>query len=289
MNAKQTATSALILLQLFTADAFAKENKRRDDAARAKEAELESVMDITALAAPQCFTSGSGVTFLKVCITERGNISHFEAPAGKVHLQVREGYVLCSSFFQTKGVHGFDAGSAELGWTTPTVSQPGGPGTLPLIITRDSFDGLVQLKQTFNIVPGDREISVKMDVKNRSAVATLPKVILDRYFDGDINGQTASEYDVTDQSVWGLPKSGAVRSNGLMLTQAATAVATFTFAEVQTFQDWNPNGTSFQFARQCQGPSQFFRDADSVGRVTTSLGDIAPGQTKSVTYRYHGI
>jgi hypothetical protein len=108
MNAKYSVASALVLLQLGALGTFAKEGRKGDAAARAKEAELQDVIAVTALATPQCFTSASGVTFLKVCITERGNISHFEAPAGKVHLQVREGYVLCSSFFETKGVHGFD-------------------------------------------------------------------------------------------------------------------------------------------------------------------------------------
>jgi hypothetical protein len=138
-------------------------------------AQERCTVQVVAALAPQCFTSGSDATFLKVCITERGNISHFEAPAGKVHLQTREGYILCSNFFETRGVHGFDAGTAELGWTAPTVTQPGGPGTFPLIITRNSFDGLVQLKQTFKVIPAEREVYVTMAVKNRSTVATLPR------------------------------------------------------------------------------------------------------------------
>ena len=266
-----------------------KDKPKQEDAQKKEE---QDALDLQALAtlAPQCFTRGSGATFLKVCITERGNISHFEAPAGKVHLRTREGYVLCSSFFQTLGVHGFDAGSAEQGWTAPTISQPGGPGTLPLIITRNSFDGLVQLKQTFKVIPGEREVYVTMAVKNRSTVAKLPNVFLERYFDGDINGQTSNRYDRTsNQSVWGLPASGADQSNGLMLTQAPSDVVIFSFPGPQTFEDWNPNGTSLQFARQCRGPAQFFQGQDMVGRVSTSIGDIAPGQTKSVTYRYHGI
>ena len=256
-----------------------------------QEKEEKEALDMQGFAvlAPQCFTSGSGFTFLKVCITQRGNISHFESPAGSVHLQTREGYVLCSNFFETVGVHGFDAGSAEEGWAAATVSQPGGPGTLPLVITRNSLDGLVQLKQTFNVIPGEREVSVTMAVKNRSAASTLPKVVVDRYFDGDINGLTLNRYAATARSVWGLADP-LNQSAGLSLALAPSAVAIASAPKVQTFADWNPTSGGSRFARQCGGSSQSLAgEADRVGRITTGIGDIAPGQTKSVTYRYHGI
>lgn len=296
---RRSMTGTLIALLLAASGpAGAQENQRQvwQDRQKQEKEEIEA-LDMQGLAAlevatlaPQCFTSGSGETFLKVCITERGNISLFESPAGKVHLNTREGYILCSNRLATLGVHGFDAGTAQLGWAAPIVSQPGGPGTLPLIITRNSFDGVVELKQTFKVVPAEREVNVTMAVKNRSTLATLPKVVLDRYFDGDINGETSNNYDRTGASVWGLPGSatGSTANNGLMLTQAPSAVVIFpSDGSPQRFVDWNPNGTSLQLARQCRGPSQFFERDDSVGRVSLSLGDIAPGQTKSVTFRYH--
>jgi hypothetical protein len=286
---------ALLLAATGAADAQENEGQSPEDRQKQKKEE-KAALDAQGLAAmglaalaPQCFTSGSGATFLKVCITERGNISHFEAPAGKVHLQTREGYVLCSDFFGPRGVHGFDAGGAQQGWTASTVSQPNGPGKLPLIITRNSSDGLVQLKQTFKVLAGEREVSVTMAVKNRSAVAQLPDVRLDRYFDGDINGQTSNRYDVTNQSVWGLPEFGADEPNGLMLTQAPSAVVNFSVPQFHRFRDWDPNGDSSQFARECGDGQSLFNDTDLVGQVSTSIGDIAPGKTKTVTYRYHGI
>jgi hypothetical protein len=288
MNAKQTATSALILLQLVTADAFAQGAKGGDAAARAKEAELQNVLDFTALAAPQCFTSGSGATFLKVCITERGNISHFESPAGRVHLQAREGYVLCSNFFESQGVHGFDAGIAEAGWFLPTVSQPGGPGTLPLIITRNSIDGLLQLKQTFKVIPGEREVEVTMAVKNVSST-TVPNVIVDRYFDGDLDNTAKNVYDGVSQSVWGKSLIDPNTNNGLMLTLAPSSIVFHSEPHQQLFTGWNPLGTSLQLARVCRGNSTFASGQDYVGRLSNFIGDILPGHTKSVTFRYHRI
>jgi hypothetical protein len=299
MMMRRSMTGTLIALLLAASgQAGAQENQRQAwQDGQKQEKEEKEALDMQGLAAlevatlaPQCFTSGSGATFLKVCITERGNISLFESPAGKVHLNVREGYILCSNRLATRGVHGFDAGSAQVGWAAPTVSQPGGPGTLPLIITRNSFDGVVELKQTFKVVPAEREVNITMAVKNRSTQATLPKVVLDRYFDGDINGETQNFYDRTGESVWRLPGSaiGSTGNNGLMLTQAPSAVVIFPSSGTpQRFVDWNPNGTSLQLARQCAGVSQFFDRDDSVGRVSLSLGDIAPGQTKSVTFRYH--
>jgi hypothetical protein len=246
---------ALLLAATGAVDAHENEGQSPEDRQKQEKEEKEALdaqglaaMGLAALA-PQCFTSGSGATFLKVCITERGNISHFEAPAGQVHLQTREGYVLCS----------------------------------------DSLDGLVQLKQTFKVLAGEREASVTMAVKNRSAVAKLPDVRLDRYFDGDINGQTSNRYDVTNQSVWGLPEFGADDPNGLMLTQAPAPVVNFSVPQFHRFRDWDPNGDSSQFARECGDGQSLFNDTDLVGQVSTSIGDIAPGQTKSVTFRYHGI
>jgi hypothetical protein len=302
MTMKRFVPSTLIALVLAAGGlAAAQDHQResREDRPKKQDGQKEDpqkkseqdAVDLQGLAtlAPQCFTSGSGATFLKVCITERGNISYFESPAGRVHVREREGYVLCSDFFATEGVHGFDAGSAQLGWADPTVSQPNGPGTLPLIITRNSFDGLVQLKQTFKVIPPEREVEITMAVKNLSASATLPDVKLNRYFDGDVDGQTSNRYDVTGHSVWGISRLSTNDYNGLMLTQAPSSVVIFSFPHIQTFEEWNPNGDSLQRARKCGGNSVFAPPSDFVGRLSTFIGDILPGQTKSVTYRYHGM
>jgi hypothetical protein len=54
---------------------------------------------------------------------------------------------------------GFDDGSSEGGFNDGTVSQPGGPGTLPFIVTRNTLDGLFQLRQTINWNPAQRSSS----------------------------------------------------------------------------------------------------------------------------------
>src|SRR5262249_18363379 len=103
--------------------------------------------------------------YMKFCVSARGNITHFESPFGLTHITGNEGYVLCVDNDRRIGL-AFDAGLAQDGWGAPTVSQPSGPGTLPLVVTRTSEDGRVQLTQTFTRNVAERGVDVKMDVKN---------------------------------------------------------------------------------------------------------------------------
>lgn len=127
------------MLALTAAGPFAPGESKDQQQINTKNALTAQVMSM--LVPQQCFSSGSGATFLKTCITNNGNISWIESPAGKVHLQSREGYAICSDIgYPNKTVHGFDANIASSGWGVSAVSQPGGVGTFPLIITRQSLD-----------------------------------------------------------------------------------------------------------------------------------------------------
>ena len=277
--------------------AFAQQDGRQSDADRDKKLEANDALAFQALATePQCFTSGSpagspndpfGRTFFKVCITERGNISELESPAGKTQIvSAREGYAVCSGI-NADTVHGFDAGIAEDGWGIPTVTQSNGPGTLPLVIRRDSLDGKVRLTQTFTINTGAREIQVAMAVKNLTA-STL-SLLVARYFDGDIEGTSSDDrYDLTRDSVWGTPKSTNSVATGLMLTQNASSIGG-SLSIVEKFSDWTPSGSSFQNARKCNAIGHQAVPTlagDFVGRLVVDPGPMNPGQTRTVTYRY---
>jgi hypothetical protein len=256
---------------------------KEDDAAREKRAIDVAAPVFESLPAEYCFTSGNalGPDYLKFCVSPRGHITRFESPLGLTHLNGREGYVLCADDDRSVAV-GFDAGIAEAGWDDPSVSQPGGAGTLPLVVTRTSLDGRVQLKQTFTRNAAERGVDVKMDVKNLSA-STLPRVLVDRYFDADIAG-TASD-DFWDRSnteaVWATDRP---QGNMLLLTSAP-----LTFGEVigtaETFGDWSPFG-SRQSARGCVPYVTIYSRFDGVGRVERVFGAIASGATKTVTFRY---
>jgi hypothetical protein len=239
----------------------------------------------------QCFTSGdptgaNGVTFFKVCISSHGNISIFESPAGKIHLQTREGYALCSN--DESIVHGFDAGTAEQGWGEPAITQPN-PGKLPLTIVRVSQDGMFRLTQTFTMDGPAREVIVVMTVKNLSA-ATISGMYLDRYFDGDLDGDAQGDhYDTASDGVLGRESviDAGTGNFGLMLTQDASNFRSE--AHPQTFGDWNPNGSGKQLARTCRGNLAFGPPSDFVGRLAVDLGAIRSGQSKVVTFRYKRI
>ena len=287
---------ALIVLVLgFGSQAFAQHNSSRGVTTREKDAELQQLGGVSAFLAPQCFTNGSGDGFVQVCITERGNISRFESPQGVVHITGREGYLL-TSYVETgdpdhpqRVVHGFDAGTAEAGWTVPIVSQPNGAGTLPLIVNRTSMDGAMQLTQTFTLNVAERGVDITMDVKNLSSVAHV-LVTLDRYFDGDMNGSAGGDiYDQSRVAVWGHEKAipnGA--SFETLALSGAPSSSVFYFVGVETFADWNPNGSKFQTARGNAGPIQPTPTVagDLVGRLVIAMTTLAPGQTKSTTVRY---
>jgi hypothetical protein len=299
-----------------TAAAFLAQNdvQSQSDFQKTVETELAArqVQSLAGAQGPQCFTSGIpagspndifGISFLKVCITDRGNISHFESPANKVHLQNREGYAVCSD--EGNVVHGFDAGIAERGWSlAPTASQPNGPGTLPLIITRATADAKIRLTQTFTLNQGEREVQVAMTVQNVSA-SVLPQVVLDRYFDGDLNGTSTNDhYDTSTDSVLGIDGLAIKPNYGLILTLAPFSayipvnghIPHPVSPRVQKYADWNPNGSGARLARRCGG---YFLDypagysttggGDFIGRLSSDVSDLKPGQSKTYTYKYRRI
>jgi len=253
----------------------------------------KNVVSTQALVSEQCFSSGSGVTFLKVCITDNGNLSWFESPSGKFHLQQREGYAVCSGGMPGNGdtVHGFDAYIAAEGWGNPTISQPGGSGTFPLIITRQSLDGVIQLKQTFTRNTPERGIDLKLDVKNISGVA-VNHVFLSRYFDADADGTPDNNFDWTHDSVWGRDSvNPSVVGRGLSLMVAPSAGVEYWYLSAAPYAYWDPYGQYQQYARGCDnwgGSGPAYHDLVGFAQVKMAT-TLNPGQSKTVTLRYRPI
>ncbi|HEX3033904.1 MAG TPA: hypothetical protein VHT73_02070, partial [Thermodesulfobacteriota bacterium] len=147
-------------------------------------------------------SSGSGANFMKICISNHGNPVQFESPKNFEHIRlgsIGEGYVVCSNL--TSVVHGYDAGFAESGFGPPTINQPNGSNTLPLTITRDTTDGVFRLKQTFSRDSNEKDVTITMTLTNISS-SNRSDVILDRYFDGDIDNDFSDDiYDGGSDSV----------------------------------------------------------------------------------------
>jgi len=145
-------------------------------------------------AATDCFatfTSGAGAQAFTFCVTQNGNVLRFESPAGVEHIRngvFLEGYSICD---HTLGRSYFDLAeyvpNGEFG--APTIVQPNGPNTLPLTITRTTWDSIYTLKQTFGRNGTDRSVTVTMSVTNNDITFVAPRTIsVWRAVDWDMNG-----------------------------------------------------------------------------------------------------
>ena len=101
----------------------------------------------------QVFSCGAGpFTEMKIGISDRGSVAQFNSPGltSNEHI-VRSGYQVCyrdtaGGAFSTS----YDFGLVESGWSGGmTTSQPSGPGTFPLEITRTTADGKVRITRRF--------------------------------------------------------------------------------------------------------------------------------------------
>ncbi len=248
--------------------------------ARGNRVSTISIGDLVGL----CFESGAGAGYMKVCLSDDGTIEEFQAPLGFQQLAFnapnQEGYALCSGIGGGIKTHGYDAGLDESGFGPATISQPGGPGTSPLSIVRKTTDGIFEVTQRFVHGAADKQFMILMTVKNLST-APVSRVIVSRYFNGDIDGSAADDiYTRTRSSVLGT--QGASR-NGLGIFARSTGWDHNTRIEYMT--DWDPLlGGS---AQRCEVPgiTPVGRD-DYVGRLTYYLWTINPGASKTVSFLY---
>jgi hypothetical protein len=101
------------------------------------------------------FASGSGISYMKVCVTTNGNVDSFESPAGVEQINggilsnTYEGYGICDGSTDAEYYDYVDYFSPN--WGTPTtVSQ----SATSVKIQRSTSDGLWTLTQTFTAVAG---------------------------------------------------------------------------------------------------------------------------------------
>jgi hypothetical protein len=151
-------------------------------------------LPVAAAAATDCFatfTSGSGKTAFNFCVTQNGNVLSLESPAGAEHIRVgvfMEGYTICD---HTLGLRYWDLGafSPNGDFQAPVITEPNGANTLPLTITRTTWDFIYTLKQTFSRNVQDRSVIVTMALTNNDITFTGNRsVSFWRAADFDIDG-----------------------------------------------------------------------------------------------------
>jgi hypothetical protein len=257
---------------------------------------IDRATGISVEASSACFsthTNGTGPNLLKFCISNHGNVVQFESPAGAEHINVApvgEGYIACSKAPTTGDIVavGFDAGFAEENWGAPTITQPNGPNTFPLTITRETTNpqpsvfGQFRLKQVFSRDTNEKDLTITATLTNLLSVAR-EEVFLSRYYDADVNGTIADSSGQSADSVW------AHDSAALSLTALTFAVPHGVSRE--KYANWDPNGPGVsskhgRFACRTFTSDPPLAGADYVGWVTYSLGTLKANGSKTVKFVY---
>lgn len=157
------------------------------------------------------FTSGKDLSYMKFCTTQNGNVAKFESPStfSQLH-QGGEGYGVCDATNGNVGYYDWGV-YGDSGWQAATITQPHGPNTFPLTITRTTTDGVWTLKQVFTRTPATPAIKVTMTLTNNSAVTR--EVYLSRFADVEADGQSVNWFDTTGVSASGRYVFGMLMRN----------------------------------------------------------------------------
>ena len=215
---------------------------------------------------------GTGPREFNVCLSNEGNIMQFEAPGGFVHIGAADGYILCTP----EGTY-WDLGPASAsGFGPPTVSQPKGPHTLPVTITRTTTDGTWELKQVFIKDNNEQDVSISTYLKRLASPVADP-VYIARYVDAHVDGTQGGDFgDHSKDSVW-FRETRALTLTGQYLGPVVfTAVgpAPLVFSGGPT-----PNCRPASAAGPV-GPG------DLAGVVTHELSNFKTNQSRSVRFAY---
>jgi hypothetical protein len=181
------------------------------------------------------FSSGIGQNNTTFCVTVNGNIAEFSVNGLEMIEvgQVGEGYGICDGSSNTSY---FDYAYEDSGnWRSPSFSQKGDVVT----VTRETSDGVWQLRQTITNVPatgtGPGSAKISMAVKNLTGVSRVVSVLRFADVDAD-NNSSNNDFDFTSETAYGLAPGGLFSGRGLGITNntfsssiSQTAFTQFTF------------------------------------------------------------
>ena len=195
------ASLLLLAVAALAAGAFAQNTSRAE--AFAQQAQNDGqVQPLGTGVCQSTFTSGSGFAYMKFCTTQNGNVAKFESPStfDQLH-QGGEGYGVCD-LTNNSNVRYYDWGVyGDSGWQAATITQPNGPNTFPLTITRSTSDDVWTLKQVFSRNTATPAVNVSMTLTNNSTVTR--QVNLSRFADVEADGQSVNWFDATGTAAFG--------------------------------------------------------------------------------------
>lgn len=229
------------------------------------------------------YTSGSGANLINFCVSQNGTIPNFESPANSQELVSEEGYALASGCGTVSPVtHGADAGISEGGFTVPSITQPNGPNTFPLTISRNTTDGVFSLVQSFSRNTSEKSVTIKMTLKNTSGT-TVSSVFLTRYFT-DALLITLNRFARSLDTVWGW--------DGYAFGPTALTFGTAHATVVQDRNTWLGGGSG-GLGDGCWTTSLVDTATPTgstangwAGRIVYQLGTMNAGTSKAVTVMY---
>lgn len=154
------------------------------------------------------------------CVTQNGNIEQFFFPAGQSQI-FTDGYGMCDITTSTTSY--YDDGDQESGnWLNSTISQPNGPNTFPLTITRTTSDGIWTIKQAFSRNTADSYVKIVMTWTNNTGIGRF--AFFTRYVDIDANDFGGDNFfDGSTDSGWGYSPASATLSHGLTVRSNPSA------------------------------------------------------------------
>jgi hypothetical protein len=286
------ATASLVLLLV---GGVAASKQREDQSTTSSESPTTTTdksggdVSIESTTQKASFTNGSGANYLRVAVSDHGNLTGFESPFGIFQNSGGEGYALCSNAGAT--VHGYDVAGSEAGFGTPTFAQPNGAGTFPLTVTRNTTDGKFKLTQVWATPDaGEKDVTVTMTVKNLSS-STINNVFLSRGGDFDVGNASSDRGALTgdsaflwDDRIGPTNQAEDTPATGLQLT--ALTFATSHGPDIDTLAHW-VTGDAARY-KHCDDFTELTPTgrADLAMRVVYKLGNLSAQQSKTVKYEY---
>jgi hypothetical protein len=266
-------TFALLLVPAMQGQRMQKPDPAAQEAAlEAKKQYIGLISPDTTTTCSYTFTSGTGNTYMKYCVTKNGNVVQFESPLGEEFIAtapIGEGYAFCDYGSTNKEYFDY-AGYGDSGnWKAPvTVSS----SAQKVVISRETSDGLFTLTQTITQNAANSFVRVTMALKNNST--TLRHVGLLRYADVDAQGFTSNSFDYTYRTAFGYNNMGY----GLLQRHYSGATLNGGFAQVIP---GGPNPCQI-FANVSGGPVQ---GIDGSIFIEYDM-EVAAGTTKTVALDY---